>query len=289
MTSRIEAESTTFRDALRNFRRSASLLIYHFSDPELPFTAIRPWLDEFDAALVDFLRQETDNDRIAVMNKCLDAHVKGKDVDTCVDHVRSLIDVKVKRFADDVLKRETNFDTGKQSEFDKYKSMIETTKNSLVEFVVGDPPDFAVAARSIAELVDVKDVDWDDIDRVGWLFSTTCVFATAWKTLSAFNPPPQLTDDQVEIMKLKKKIGNLEQELKEKDAKIYALNNEKMTLKRQLINTKNENQGKDDQLAQLEKQVRIMQTRLQNTPVMKDALEQVAALVREEEKKPDGE
>ena len=286
--SRIEAEAATFRSAMRNFRSSAVQLIYHFSDPSLPFTSLRPLLDNLDEELADFLTQETDNARIAAMNHCLESYIRNKDVSACVTHVRELISDKIKSYADNVLKREVNLEGGKKSDYDKYKGMIETTCNHLTDFAQSDPPDFAVAVRSIAALLNANDLDWNDIDFVGFLFMTTCVFATAWKTLSEFETPPQLTPDQLEILKLKKKIETLEQIIKEKDAKISTLNSDKMALKSELIQVKRRADDQDSQILQFEKNFRVMRAKIDNLPIMKGALEDIAKILSTP-KKPDGE
>ena len=280
MTSRIEAGATIWRTALRDFRRAATTLMYAFRENENKcFDKFKDLLEELDKDLVEFLRLEGDNDRINVMIKSQKEHLEPVTIEDCLALVKGQITNVIQEFKKDVDTRSKDLDASKGN-LQKHKDAIENLVKGLESnFNLTDPPDFSASAHALANMFQFQDYPWPEIDRAGTLFSGACYLATSLDQLKKFQPPPILDEDQVMIMKLNKKIEDLEKQLKEKDDRIKALNAEKIQLKTANIRFKNENAALVKQDEDMQKRLRISQNRLQDLPTLKGGLEEIAAIV----------
>lgn len=282
MSRRVEAPARAFREFLRGFRVSLTHLMSMFQSDEVAarFAKLRPILDVLDEDLRMLLRSKGNNEKVTVINTCLDEHVNGVDLTEIADFLKSEISAALSGL---VSEAQSMLDSGSDEKLDNLKkvlSSIPEAKNLLETCSSMDPPALGEALFAIWNVFEKTVENREVVNRSCQMFRMTCILNASLKGLNELPRLPILSEDEEVNMDLQAKVAKLRNELKDGERRCSDLMHDKIQRRRMKIDMDRENKERQAGIISIQKNLERVQLRTKEYAPMVDVLEMMAAVMK---------
>ena len=234
MSSRIRSCVDNYRRAVREFRASASYMVY-FLEKKHAKRYVRI-LQSLETDLRDLLKAERDSEKINVINRSKQTHIVDVDIEQLVKYAKQRVRHRLKAIS----KRLPEGELEDTPEIQKLRNSVTDANGRLDTYDLDGALDFAEAARQCLTQANFDEEQLKKIDKSWTLFCHTCTLVKSLGELQGLDIPTPMTDDQVENEKLRDKLAEARKTIQDRDQTIAMLRGQIERLQRELWTTKSE-------------------------------------------------